>query len=114
MAVQAENRQDTMPGMRPMLANAEGKASAPLPIIVLARFEKELNTLAPGGSLAAARAMRCSRRRERGDGRDIGGWVDVAPYDDGMEGCEMGGGWEAWFSGRGAGPDLSGGLAEAV
>lgn len=84
MAVHAENMHDTAAGINPMLAKAEGKASAPLPIMVLARFEKEESTLAPGGS-AAARAMRCSRRRVRGDGRDIGAWLDVAPYDDGMD-----------------------------
>lgn len=48
VAVLAEKRHDTMPLTMPMLANAAGKASAPEPMIVLARLDTELRTEAPG------------------------------------------------------------------
>lgn len=39
--VLAENAQDRIPGISPIEAKADGKASAPAPIMVLARFETE-------------------------------------------------------------------------
>jgi hypothetical protein len=53
---------DTIPGIMPMLANAAGNASAPEPIMVLARLEKDDRTLAPG---AVALSPRRRRRWER-------------------------------------------------
>lgn len=39
--VPAENAQDRIPGISPIEANADGKARAPAPIMVLAKFETE-------------------------------------------------------------------------
>lgn len=41
MDVPAENAQDKIPGINPIEANAEGNASAPAPIMVLAKFDTE-------------------------------------------------------------------------
>lgn len=77
-AVVADVKHETIPGIRPILANAAGKASAPEPTIVFAKFENEESTLAPG----AGRALRV-RRRIRGSSIDgdeeSGGEMDVAP-----------------------------------
>lgn len=41
MEVLAENRHDRIPGISPIEANADGKARAPAPIMVLARFDTD-------------------------------------------------------------------------
>ena len=49
--VEAEKAQDSIPGIRPMDANAEGKARAPAPIMVFARFETDDTIVAcPSGA----------------------------------------------------------------
>lgn len=82
----AENMHEMIPGIRPMLANADGNASAPDPIMVLARFENEDRMDAPGGFASARR-----RRRRMGPGVRV--MVDVcagggAKAGEGVEAVE--------------------------
>lgn len=78
----AENRQDKIPGISPIEAKAEGKARAPAPIIVLAKFETDDRIVAwpcsASGGVGGAerRGVRLETCRDRCVRDDVG----VAPY----------------------------------
>ena len=82
MEVDAENKQESIPGMRPMDAKADGKARAPAPIMVLARLETDDTIVAcPSGTSGGVggmdrRGVRRDTCRERGVRDEVG----VAPY----------------------------------
>jgi hypothetical protein len=70
--VDAENKQENIPGIRPIEAKADGKARAPAPIIVLAKLETDDTIVAcPSGTSGGVgdmvrRGVRRDTWRERG------------------------------------------------
>jgi hypothetical protein len=83
--VEAEKAQESIPGISPMEANADGKAKAPAPIMVFAKLETDDTIVAcPSGASAGdgdfdRRGVRRETCLERGVRDDEG----VAPYAGG-------------------------------
>jgi len=85
MEVDAENAQDSIPGISPIEANAEGKAKAPAPMIVLVKLETDDTIVAcpSGASVGSGDFERRGVRRETCLERGVRDVEGVAPYAGG-------------------------------